>query len=241
MAAVAQTAFMTRTWNEFFEEFKKFFQVEETDGFQQAKEKLENIHKNGINMVQPLVDIRTIECCLRTLGGTGNHERSQCEEFRKDYAASIVKLGEKGMMVYGDTDERIPFIGQKTPMILARERAESLKAKTPIPMTAGAMSIRVETIPDSDEDTKPQLKSWLQKDKQWRISRITMLKLRFDTTVQQSRFCVDSGSQMSLISEADVKRLDLKPVTAISVQGVNGKVTMRRVVNNVPVKIGPVV
>ena len=34
-------------------------------------------------------------------------------------------------------------------------------------------------------------------------------------------FCVDSGSQMSLISEADVKRQDLKPleaVTAISVQ-----------------------
>lgn len=87
----------------------------------------------------------------------GNHERSQCEEFRKDYAASIVKLGEKGMMVYGDNGERIPFIGQKTPMILARERAESLKAKTPIPTTAGAMSIRVETIPDSDEDTKPQV------------------------------------------------------------------------------------
>lgn len=71
MMAVAQTAFMTRTWNEFFEEFKKFFQVEETDGFQQAKEMLEKIQKNGINMVQPLVDIRTIEYCLRTLGGAG--------------------------------------------------------------------------------------------------------------------------------------------------------------------------
>lgn len=61
------------------------------------------------------------------------------------------------MMVYGDNGERIPFIGQKMSMILVHERAESLKAKELIAMTAGAMSIRVETIPDSDEDTKPQV------------------------------------------------------------------------------------